>query len=155
MGKQSIDVLVEGGRATPAPPLGPTLSQFKLNIGQVVKEINEKTKDFAGMQVPVKITFDPDTKEFEISVGTPPVSSLLKKELKAKKFKDDSGLDVKMETIVKVARAKSPDLLGGMKSKVKQVLGTAMSAHLTVEGRSPKDVQKEVDSGKWDSLIGG
>ena len=151
MGKQSIDVLVQGGKATPAPPLGPTLSQYKLNIGKVVQAINEKTKDFAGMEVPVKITFDPDTKEFEISVGTPPVSALLKKETGAKVL---GGQDVKMETIVKVAKAKGDDLVGSMKAKVKQVLGVALSAHLTVEGKSPKEVQKEVDEGKWDSLLG-
>ncbi len=151
MGKQSIEVLVQGGKATPAPPLGPTLSQYKLNIGKVVAEINEKTKDFAGMEVPVKITFDPDTKEFEISVGTPPVSAMLRKELGVQKL---DGQDVKMEAIVKIAKAKSQDLAGDFKAKVKQVLGVALSSHLTVEGKSPKEIQKEVDEGKWDSLLG-
>ncbi|MEM5819333.1 MAG: 50S ribosomal protein L11, partial [Candidatus Aenigmatarchaeota archaeon] len=46
MGKQSLKLLVEGGKATPAPPLGPALSQAKLNVGQVIAKINEKTKSF-------------------------------------------------------------------------------------------------------------
>ena len=74
MGKETIELLVEGGKATAAPPLGPTLAPLKVNVGQVVAEINKKTADMAGMKVPVKVTVDTATKAFEISVGTPPVS---------------------------------------------------------------------------------
>ena len=78
----TVKALVDGGKATPAPPLGPSLAPTKVNIGQVIAAINEKTKEFAGMQVPVTIKIDPETKEFEISVGSPSVSALIKKELK-------------------------------------------------------------------------
>ncbi|MFT4313232.1 MAG: 50S ribosomal protein L11, partial [Candidatus Woesearchaeota archaeon] len=71
MGKKSVDVLIQGGKATAAPPLGPALGPLKVNIGAVVGEINKKTADFAGMQVPVKVTVDEDTKEFETTIGTP------------------------------------------------------------------------------------
>src|SRR3972149_946117 len=84
--KESIDVMVDGGKATPAPPIGPALSPLKVNVAKVVEEINQKTKGFSGMQVPVKIVVDVETKEFTINVGTPPVSSLLKKELKKEKL---------------------------------------------------------------------
>jgi len=80
MAKETIEQLVEGGKATAAPPLGPALGPIGVNIGEVVKVINEKTASFKGMQVPVKIIVDTDTKEFEITVGTPPASSLIKKE---------------------------------------------------------------------------
>ena len=68
MAKEKIDVLVEGGKATAAPPLGPALGPLGVNIGEVVGTINEKTKAFAGMKVPVKVTVDSDTKEFDIEV---------------------------------------------------------------------------------------
>lgn len=81
MGKETIDLLVEGGKAAPGPATAPKLSQYKLNIGDVFKEINEKTKEYDGMSVPVKLIIDKKTKEFSVKVGTPPVSSLVKKEL--------------------------------------------------------------------------
>ena len=81
MAKETVESLVEGGKASAAPPLGPALGPLKINIGQVVAEINKKTAAFAGMKVPIKIIVDTETKEFEVEVGSPPVSELIKKEL--------------------------------------------------------------------------
>ncbi|HEQ78855.1 MAG TPA: 50S ribosomal protein L11, partial [Euryarchaeota archaeon] len=67
-----IEVLVDGGKASAGPPLGPALGPMGLNIGQVVKDINDKTKAFVGMKVPVKLEIDPKTKEYQITIGTPP-----------------------------------------------------------------------------------
>ena len=64
MGKQKIELLVEGGKATPAPPLGPALGQLKMNVGEVINQINDKTQNFKGMKVPVIVTVDDETKEF-------------------------------------------------------------------------------------------
>ena len=58
MAKETVEVMVEGGKATAAPPLGPALGPMGVNIGQVVGKINEKTKSFAGMKVPVKVIID-------------------------------------------------------------------------------------------------
>ncbi|MEK6939213.1 MAG: 50S ribosomal protein L11, partial [Nanoarchaeota archaeon] len=80
MVKQVVETMVEGGKATAAPPLGPALGPTGLNIGQVVMEINKKTADLKGMQVPVKVIVDTDTKTFTIEIGTPPASALIKKE---------------------------------------------------------------------------
>ena len=85
MAKETVDALITGGKATAAPPLGPALGPKGVNIGKVVADINTKTKDFAGMQVPVKVIIDTDTKEFEIKIGTPPASGLIKKEQISKK----------------------------------------------------------------------
>jgi large subunit ribosomal protein L11 len=81
MGKETLELLVEGGKAAPGPSSAPKLSVLKLNVGKIFKEVNEKTSEYKGMQVPVKIEVDTETKEYKISVGTPPVSSLIKKEL--------------------------------------------------------------------------
>ena len=76
MAKDTVEVLIEGGTATPGPPLGPALGPFGINMMQVVEEINKKSADFAGMKVPVKVTIDRDTKDFEIEIGTPPTTAL-------------------------------------------------------------------------------
>ena len=72
MATEKVEVLIEGGKATAAPPLGPALGPMGVNIGEVVAQINTKTQDFKGMQVPVTVAINTDSKEFTISVGTPP-----------------------------------------------------------------------------------
>lgn len=85
--KEVIEMLIEGGKASPGPTTAPKLGMYKLNAGEVFKQVNERTKDYAGMKVPVKIIIDKSSKEFEIKIGTPPVSSLIKKELGIEKAK--------------------------------------------------------------------
>ena len=82
MPEDTVEVLVEGGSATPGPPLGPAIGPLGINMMQVVEEINNKTADFKGMKVPVKIIVDSSTKEFEIEIGTPPTTALVMDELK-------------------------------------------------------------------------
>ena len=158
MGKEVIELLVEGGNAKPGPNIGPKLSQLKLNIGEVISKINEATKEFKGLQVPVKIIVDTETKKYEIEVGLPPTSSLLKKEANieiAKRTKPGEIVgNVTMEQIIKVAKMKMKDLnTNDLKSAVKMVLGTALSLGLTVNNRNPKELLKEVDQGLYDNLI--
>ena len=83
--EQTIEVMVEGGKATAAPPLGPALGPLGVNIQRVVDEINNKTRDLEGVKVPVKVTVDATTKEFRIEVGKPPISALVLKELNLEK----------------------------------------------------------------------
>jgi len=158
MGKEVIELLVEGGNAKPGPNIGPKLSQLKLNIGEVIGKINEATKEFKGLQVPVKIIVDTETKKYEIEVGLPPTSSLLKKEANieiAKRTKSGEIVgNVTMEQIIKVAKMKMKDLnTNDLKSAVKMVLGTALSLGLTVNNRNPKELMKEVEQGLYDNLL--
>jgi large subunit ribosomal protein L11 len=158
MGKEVIELLVEGGNAKPGPNIGPKLSQLKLNIGEVISKINEATKEFKGLQVPVKIVVDTETRKYEIEVGLPPTSSLLKREANieiAKRTKPDEVVgNVTMEQIIKVAKMKMKDLnTNNLKSAVKMVLGTALSLGLTVNNRNPKELIKEVDQGLYDNLL--
>src|SRR4030067_3223257 len=85
MGKVTVEAMVDGGKATAGPPIGNQLGPLKVNTMQIVKEINEKTKELSGMKVPVKIIVDTETKKYSIAVGTPPISALIKKELKIEK----------------------------------------------------------------------
>jgi len=94
MGEKIVEALIEGGKATPAPPLGPSLSVFKVNIGKIIQDINEKTKEYEGMKVPIKIIINDETKEHRIEIGTPPVSSLIRKELGLKKIAPEKKEEV-------------------------------------------------------------
>jgi len=158
MGKETVESLVPGGKATAAPPLGPALGPLKINIGEVVKAINEKTKGFDGMQVPVKVIVDTDTKEFEIEVGTPPASELILKEAKAEKGagnpKMDKIADLRIEQIIKIVKMKESSLLGkDMKARVKEVIGTCNSMGVLVEGVPAAEAIAQVNDGVFDQEI--
>jgi large subunit ribosomal protein L11 len=149
MKKQTVDALVDGGKATAGPPLGPALGPLGLNLNQVIAAINEKTAAFDGMKVPIKLIVDPETKDFEIKVGTPPVSALVKKELGLEKGAQTPGAesvgDITMEQVRKVARIKMDDMLSYTEENaMKEVMGTCVSMGVTVEGRDPREVQKEL-----------
>jgi len=153
---ETIEVLVEGGKATAGPPIGPALGPLGINVMQVVKTINEKTKNFEGMKVPVKITVDPKTKQFEIKVGTPPASALILKELGAEKGSSSPRTEkignLTIDQVIKIAKMKYDDLLGkDLKKKVKEIVGSCVSIGVTIEGKSPKEVIKEIDEGVYDS----
>ncbi|MBW2970600.1 50S ribosomal protein L11, partial [Candidatus Woesearchaeota archaeon] len=158
MATQNIEVLIEGGKATAAPPLGPALGPLGVNIGQVVAEINNKTAGFKGMQVPVKVSVDTDTKEFSISVGTPPTSQLVKKEANIDKGSSNpveyKVADLKIEQIIKIAKMKESALLGkDLKAKVKEIIGTCRSMGVMVEGMAAADAIDAVNQGKFDKEI--
>ena len=158
MATQTVESLVPGGKATAAPPLGPALGPLGVNIGQIVADINKKTSMFNGMQVPVKVVVDMDTKKFEIDVGTPPTSSLILKEAGVEKGsgnpKTDKVADVVIEQIIKIAKMKENNLLGqSLKEKVKEVIGTCNSMGILVEGKPAVEAIKEVNEGKYDKEI--
>lgn len=161
--RETLDLLIEGGKAAPGANSAPKLSALKMNVGAIFKEINDKTKAYSGMQVPVKVVMNPDDKTFEVNVGTPPVSSLIKKEMKielAKITEEEKTAgktslgDIKMDQIVKVAKMKQSALFcKSLKAAVKQVVGTCASMPITVEGKKAVEVIKEIESGKYDSVI--
>ena len=150
---------MNGGKATAGPPLGNNLGPLGVNIGQVVAEINKKTEAFKGMQVPVKIAVDTDTKEFSITVGTPPTSSLVKKEAGVEKGAGnpltEKVADLKMEQIIKVAQMKQDNLLGkDAVARVKEIMGTCRSMGILVEGKPAGEALAELDKYKEKILAG-
>jgi large subunit ribosomal protein L11 len=156
--KKIVEALVNGGQATAGPPLGPALGPLGVNVLAIVNKINEVTKDYSGMKVPVQISVDTDNKEFEISVGTPTTSALLVSELGVTKGSGTPNTDkignISLEQAVRIAKVKAHDLLGkDLKAAVKEVLGTSVSMGVTVEDKDPREVQKEIDEGKYDSLL--
>jgi len=156
--KKTVDALVNGGQATAGPPLGPALGPLGVNVLAVVNKINELTKNYAGMKVPVKIVVDPENKTFEVTVGTPTTSALIVSELKIEKGSGKPNTekvgDLTMPQVVSLAKKKRPELLAkSLKLAVKEVLGSCVSMGVTVEGRDPREMQREIDEGKHESLF--
>ena len=150
---QTIETVVEGGKAAPGP-LGPVLGPAGVNMGKVVAKINEVTKGYSGMKVPVKIVID-DRKDFTVEVGTPPVSQLI---IMKAKIEKGSGTPNKVQVgnltikqCKEIVEMKGKDLAGAsMKTKVKEVVGTASSCGVTIEGRLAKEVSKAIEAGEFD-----
>ena len=158
MGEATVEVLIEGGNPTPGPPLGPALGPLGVNIGKVVAEINEVTKEYEGMKVPVKVIVDTDTREYRIEVGLPPVSALIKKEIGIEKGSSEPGSktvgDLPLEKAIDIAKKKLESMLSyDLKGATKEVLGTCVSMGVTVNGKDPREVQKEIDEGMYDELF--
>ncbi len=156
--KKVVELIVNGGQANAGPPLGPALGPLGVNIVAVVNKINEVTKDYAGMKVPVKVSVDTEDKTFEITVGTPTASALLVAELKIEKGSGTPNSvkvgDLSMEQMVKIAKIKAPQLLAPtLKDATKELLGTCVSLGVTVEGKDPREVQKEIDEGNYEKLF--
>jgi large subunit ribosomal protein L11 len=155
---KTVEALVSGGQATAGPPLGPALGPLGINVMAVVTKINELTHDYAGMKVPVKIVVDTEDKTFEVIVGTPTASALLVAELKIEKGSGTPNSvkvgDLSVEQIVRIAKIKRPELLAKtLKGAAKEMMGTCVSVGVTIEGKDPREVQKEVDDGKYDDMF--
>ena len=120
-----IKLQIPGGKATPAPPVGPALGQHGVNIMQFTKEFNARTADQDGMVIPVVITVYAD-RSFSFVTKTPPAAVLLKK---ACNLKSASGVPNKT-----IAELKMPDLnAASVEAATSMIAGTARSMGIVVE----------------------
>lgn len=154
----SVEVLVDGGKASAGPPLGPALGPMGLNVMNVVKVINEKTAAFVGMKVPVTVKVDPKTKAFEVTVGTPPTSALIFAEIGIEKGsgtpKSAKVGNLTVEQVIKVSRMKQDSLNGAdLKARVSEVAGTANSCGVTIEGMDARSFQAALKTGQFDARL--
>jgi large subunit ribosomal protein L11 len=156
--KKVVNALVSGGEASAGPPLGPALGPLGINILQVVNTINEKTKDFPGMKVPVKVEVDPETKKFSVEVGVPPTAALIFKESGINKGSGTAGTNfvgnISMQSVVKISKMKldvsyAPDV----KSIAKEIIGSCLSLGIKVEDKVAKELYADVSAGKYDALF--
>ena len=156
--KKTISALVSGGEASAGPPLGPALGPLGINVLQVVNTINEKTKEFHGMKVPVKVEVDPDTKKFNVEVGVPPTTALVAKEANIAKGSGTAGKDyvgnITMEGIVKIAKMKiDVSYATTIKSSTKEIIGSCVSSGIKVENKPAKEIYSDVNDGKYDQIL--
>lgn len=144
-----IEMLIEGGKATPGPPLGPALGPIGVNVVEVANKINEATKAFEGVRIPVKIDVDSRTKEFTIQVGTPPTSVLILQKIGKEKGsanpKSEKIGDISLESLREIADMKSSLMVSSdPNASLLEVLGTCVSLGVTVDGKEPKGAQRMV-----------
>lgn len=135
---KKLKLLIEGGKANPAPPIGPALGQAKVNIGEFVTRFNAGTKDMKGDIVPVEISVYED-RTFDLVFKTPPATSLI---LKAIGKEKGSGKNVvsKAGTISKakvreIAEKKLKDLNANtVEAAMKIIEGSCRSMGVEVKG---------------------
>ncbi len=136
--KAMIKVQVVGGKANPAPPLGPALGQHGMNIAEFCQKVNAATQDRAGEVVPIIITLFED-RSYTFILKTAPVSELLKKAAKIEKGSAKPHLDkvgkVTRDHVRAIAEKKLPDLnCTSIESAMRQVEGTAKNMGIEVIG---------------------
>ena len=145
-----IKLQCPGGQATPAPPVGPALGAHGVNIGQFVKQFNDRTADRKGMMLPVVISVYSD-RTFDFIIKSPPAAVLLKQaaglpiekkkagelipgEEKTKKSGKYKGFKVTQKQIVEIAQKKVKDLNArDVDAAMKIVMGTARSMGVEVK----------------------
>ncbi len=150
-----VEVLVPGGKASPGPPIGPALGPLGINVKGVVDDINDRTSSYNGMLVPVKVIVD-DKKNVTLEVGIPPVSALVLKEAGVEKGSSGEEVagNISIDQAIKIANMKKEKSLSyELRNTVKEVLGTCLSMGITVDGRTPRDVQKAIDAGEYTELF--
>jgi len=132
-----IKLQILGGKATPAPPVGPALGQHGVNIAQFTKEFNERTKADMGTTIPVVITVYAD-RSFTFITKTPPAVTLIKQAINLDKGsgvpqKDKVGT-ISKDAIRQIAERKMPDLnASSVESAMAMIAGTCRSMGVVVE----------------------
>ncbi|MGI6071692.1 MAG: 50S ribosomal protein L11 [Lachnospiraceae bacterium] len=132
-----IKLQIEAGKATPAPPVGPALGQYGVNIVQFTKEFNARTADQPGMIIPVVITVYAD-KSFTFVTKTPPASVLIKKackiELGSGQPNSKKVATISKADLQKIAEIKKPDLnAANLEAAMSMIAGTCRSMGVIVE----------------------
>jgi large subunit ribosomal protein L11 len=135
----SFKLIIQAGKANPAPPIGPALGQRGLNIMEFCKTFNEQTSKMSG-PVPVIISFYKD-KKFTLEIKTPPASYMILQELGLQSGSKEAGKNIvatiKKSQLEKIAKVKIKDLTANsLDAAVKTMAGTAMSMGITVDYNS-------------------
>ncbi len=131
-----IKLQIPGGKATPAPPVGPALGQHGVDIMSFVKEFNARTADQAGTVIPVELTVFAD-RSFTFITKTPPAAILLKEaagvEKGAHNSKEEKVASVTVDQLREIAETKMEDLnAASVEAAMRMVAGTARSMGITV-----------------------
>ncbi len=154
----NIKLLIDGGDMKPGPAIAQQLGPIGINMGQVISKVNEATKEFKGMKVPVNLDIDEKTKDFTVETSSPPTSELIKKELKLEKgTSDHTNIKVgnaSIEDVIKITKIKYSNMLEkDFKTAVKSILGTCASVGILVENQEPNELIHKIDSGRFKQEI--
>lgn len=135
--KKILKLIIEGGKATPAPPLGPSLAQQGINIGEFCNQFNQQTKNMEGVQIPVEVIIY-DDRTFSFVLKKPSLSYLIKKATNLEKGSNEPGKKIvaklTVEEVRKIAEEKLPDLsTQDIDKAMKIVVGVAKSMGVVIE----------------------
>jgi large subunit ribosomal protein L11 len=154
----TIKLLVDGGAMKPGPAIAQQLGPMGINMGKVLSDVNAATSAFKGMQVPVNLDVDAKKKTFTVTVLSPSVAALLKKELgielgSGERKKVQVG-NLAIEQVISVTKQK----MGGMLANnflgaLKSVIGSTMAMGVLIDSKDPKQVLQEIEEGKYDKEI--
>lgn len=142
--REKIGLLVEGGQAGVTPAMAQALGPAGINIQDILAKINERTREFKGIKVPVDLFFDKAKKSVEIKVGIPPTAELVKKEVGLEKCvatpgKEVSG-DIAGEQVRKIAGMVAEKLQSKTEEgRIKEVASTCMAMGLTIDGQPARE----------------
>jgi large subunit ribosomal protein L11 len=151
---EKINLIVDAGKAN-LGQLSSKINSLGFNVNEIQKEINEKTKEFAGLKVNVILILDKDNKKYEIKVKAPSVADLVKKELgvellklseeEKQKGKTFIG-NLTMKQVEKIAKIKAEELgEKDLKKVLKMVIGSINTLQgVLIEGKKPKEILKEI-----------
>lgn len=153
-----IKLLIDGGDMKPGPAIAQKIGPLGINMGKVIQKVNESTKDFKGLRVPVELDINTKTKNFEIKVFSPPTAELIKKELGIEKASGEHKKikvgNLAIEHVIKIAKIKYPNMLArNLKKAVLSVTGSCVSLGVLIENQESKKVCEQIISGKYDSEI--
>ena len=154
MNMEKINLIVDAGKAN-LGQLSSKISSLGFNVNEIQKEINEKTKEFAGLKVNVILILDKENKKYEIKVKAPSVADLVKKELGAELLKlseEDKQKgktfvgNLTMKQVEKIAKIKAEELgEKDLKKVLKMVIGSINTLQgVLIEGKKPKEILKEI-----------
>ncbi|MBS3091504.1 50S ribosomal protein L11 [Candidatus Pacearchaeota archaeon] len=153
-----VKLIVDGGDMKPGPAVAQQIGPLGINLGKVIADVNAATSSFKGTKVPVEIDVDGKTKTYTIKVSSPSVSELLKKELGLEKgsgepLKYKVG-NISFERVVSVAKTKLSGLLAkDLRAGIKLIVGTCVSLGILIDNKEAKDIEKDIDAGKYDNEI--
>ncbi len=158
MVEKKFNFIVPGGGASGGPPIGPALGPMGVNIMAIVAEINKLTDEYKGTPVPVDVFIDTDTRAFNVKVGMLSTFALLTQAAKVSKGSGTPNSakvgNLAFDDLISVAKKKKAGLYAAdTKSAVREVLGTAQSMGLTVDGKEPKEIQQLIASGDYDNKL--
>jgi len=153
-----VKLIVDGGKMAPGPAVAQQLGPMGINLGKVISDVNEATKGFSGVKVPVELDVNAKTKTYIINVFSPPMAELIKKELGLEKgsglpHKEKVG-NIAIESLLGIAKTKMPNLLArNLKNSLKLAVGSCVSLGVLIDNKDPKEIQQDIDKGVYDNII--
>ncbi|MCK4318359.1 50S ribosomal protein L11 [Candidatus Bathyarchaeota archaeon] len=158
MVEKTFNFIVNGGKATGGPPIGPALGPMGVNIMAIVNKINEETAEYDGLPVPVDVIIDTDTRAFSVKVGMLTTFALISQATGIDKGSGEPNTnfaaDLSFDQLIGIAKKKREGIYAaGMKEAVREILGTCQSAGVTVDSRHAKEVQDAILAGEYDEQL--